>query len=82
MRHFWAPRRLRARAFQHALGRALREPGGGEIVILDVDGALGTVDGIEEQRYALANLGFVVGRRIGAGNPDVDVGEVGCDAVR
>ena len=66
----------------HAPGEVLGEAACGQELVLDVNGAGGTIDRVEEQRFDFADLLclFVSGR--GARNADVDPAEIGHHAGR
>jgi hypothetical protein len=55
---------------------------GGHELVLDVDGALRTGDAVDEQRLGLAHLLLTMVTRLGARDRDLDVAEIGLDALR
>ena len=65
----------------HPLGKMFGEAFRGEILVLDIDAALGAIDHVEEQGFDLADLALVVEGGTGAGDADVDVGQVRRDAL-
>ncbi len=70
---------FKLRPLAQAPGDRLGDAHPTEKLIFDIDGTFGDGDGVEEQRLDLAHFRLPLEIRLGAGNADIDVDELGFD---
>src|SRR5262245_39382660 len=73
---------LELRAALQSLGQAVGDEQGTQELVLDIDRALGLIDGIEEERFRLADGFPTLEARLRTGDTDLDIAEVWRHALR